>query len=63
MVVGLREVLAVLQTGTEDHWTWAQWLNAALSDEDPPRTIDALRGGRLDEVPHDAEHDAWVWNS
>lgn len=60
---GLSDVLAFLQTGTADHWTWAQWLNTALPDEDVPRAIDALRAGRLDEVLRDAEHDAWAWRS
>lgn len=53
----------VLQTGSEDHWTLAQWLNTALPYENPPRAIDALHTGRLDEVLHDVEHDAWAWNS
>lgn len=63
VVDGLSDVLAVLQTGTAGHWTWAQWLNTALPDEDVPRAIDALRAGRLDEVLRDAEHDAWAWRS
>lgn len=60
---GLSDVLAVLQTGTAAHWTWAQRLNTALPDEDVPRAIDALRAGRLVEVLRDAEHDAWAWRS
>jgi len=63
VVDGLSDVLAVLQTGTASHWTWAEWLNTALADEDVPRAIDALRAGRLDEVLRDAERDAWVWRS
>lgn len=63
VVKGLSEVLAVLQTGTADHWTWAQWLNTALPDEDPPRAIDALRAGCLEEVLRDAAHDALAWRS
>ncbi|WP_091232174.1 hypothetical protein [Microbacterium sp. 3J1] len=63
VVDGLSDVLAVLQTGTAGHWTWAKWLNIALPDKDPPRAIDALRVGRLDEVLRDAEHDAWAWRS
>lgn len=63
VVDGLSDVLAVLQTGTAGHWTWAQWLNTALSEKDVPRAIDALRAGRLDEVLLDAGHDAWAWRS
>lgn len=59
VVDGLSDVLAVLLTGTADHWTWAQWLNTALPEEDVPRAIDALLAGRLDEVLHDA----WAWRS
>lgn len=55
------DVLAVLQKGTADHWTWTQWLNTALLDEDVPRAIDVIRAGRQDEVLRDAEHDAWAW--
>lgn len=63
VVEGLSEVLAVLQSGTASRWTWAQWLNTAIPDDDPPRNIDALRAGRLDEVLRDAGHDAWAWRS
>jgi hypothetical protein len=63
LVEGLSKVLAVLRTGTASRWTWAQWLNTALPDEDPPRAIDALRAGRLDSVHRDAERDAWAWCS
>ncbi|WP_417503833.1 hypothetical protein [Microbacterium sp.] len=31
VVEGLSKVLAVLQTGTADHWTWAQWLEHCAS--------------------------------
>jgi hypothetical protein len=61
VVEGLSEVLAVLPTGTASRWTWAQWLNTAMPDDDPPRIIDALRAGRLDEVLRDAERDSWAW--
>lgn len=63
VVEGLSDVLAVLQTGTARRWAWAQWLNTALPDEDPPRAIDALLAGRLDQVLRDAQHDAWAWRS
>ena len=63
VVEGLREVLCVLETGTASRWTWAQWLNTELPDEDPPRNIQYLYDGRLDEALRDAEHDAWAWRS
>lgn len=58
VVEGLTEVLRVLETGTADPWTWAQWLNTELPGEDPPRNIQYLYDGRLDEALRDAEHDA-----
>ncbi|PCE13569.1 hypothetical protein AUC47_07060 [Microbacterium sp. SZ1] len=63
IVEGLQEVLRVLATGTADSWTWAQWLNVALPDEDPPRNITLLYEGRLEEALRDAKHDAWAWRS
>lgn len=63
VVEGLTEVLRVLKTGVNDSWTWAQWLNIPLPQEDPPRNIQRLYDGRLDEVIRDAEHDAWSWSS
>lgn len=63
VVEGLTNVLRVLQTGIADSWTWAQWLNVELPDADPPRNIDYLYAGRLDEVLRDAKHDAWSWSS
>ena len=63
VVAGLVDVLRVLQTGTSGSWTWAQWLNVALPDEDPPRNIERLRQGRLDETLRDARHVAWAWGS
>ena len=63
VVEGLREVLVVLQTGADDPWTWAQWLNAAFPEEDPPRNITLLYEGRLGEALRDARHDAWSWSS
>ena len=44
-VAGLQEVLLVLQVGVSDPWTWAQWLNVALPQEDPPRNITLLYEG------------------
>lgn len=60
---GLTQVLRILQTGTASRWTWAQWLNTELPDADPPRNIQYLYAGRLDEAIRDAGHDAWAWNS
>ncbi len=62
-VEGLTQVLHVLQTGTTSRWTWAQWLNVPLPDTDPPRNIQRLYDGSLDEVLRDAEHVAWSWGS
>lgn len=59
---GLREVLRVLQTGVNDPWTWAQWLNVPLPDEEPPRNITLLYEGRLEEALRDARHVAWAWS-
>ncbi|MCK8468266.1 hypothetical protein M0722_13785 [Microbacterium sp. KSW4-16] len=63
VVEGLQDVLRVLQTGVNDPWTWAQWLNAALPESDPPRNITLLYEGRLEEALRDARHDAWAWRS
>jgi hypothetical protein len=63
IVERLQEVLRVLATGTAGSWTWAQWLNVALPDEDPPRNITLLYEGRLEEALRDARHDAWSWSS
>ncbi|MEV8249973.1 hypothetical protein AB0O87_03480 [Microbacterium sp. NPDC076768] len=62
IVEGLQEVLRVLHAGVNDPWTWAQWLNVALPDEDPPRNIMLLCDGRLEEALRDARHDAWAWS-
>ncbi|WP_417540986.1 hypothetical protein [Microbacterium maritypicum] len=63
VVEGLTQVLRILQTGINDSWTWAQWLNVPLPDHDPPRNIQVLIDGRLDEASRDARHDAWSWSS
>lgn len=63
IVDGLEEVLRILQTGVADPWTWAQWLNTAVSDENPPRIIDALRTGDIDLVVLRARQDAASWSS
>lgn len=62
-VEGLAEVLQGLQTGIDDPWTWAQWLNTAPPNSDLPSSIEMLYRGRLDEVIRDARHDAWAWSS
>ena len=63
VVEGLTEVLRVLQTGVNDSWTWAQFLNVPLDHVDPPRVIGLLRSGRLDDALQQARHDAWTWGS
>lgn len=63
IVDGLQDVLRVLETGTAGRWTWAQWLNVALPDENPPRNITLLYEGRLEEALRDAHHDAWSWST
>nr|WP_314843376.1 hypothetical protein [uncultured Microbacterium sp.] len=65
-VEGLTEVLRILRTGVNSPWTWAQWLNTALTDEDrerQPSAIEDLRAGRLEDVLREAQHDAWAWSS
>lgn len=66
LVPGLQEVLQVLRTGTESRWTWAQWLNTRLDDEDGgelPSAIEQLAAGELEDVLLEARHDAWSWSS
>lgn len=62
IVEGLQDILLVLQTGTAGRWTWAQWLNVAVPEHDPPRNISLLYEGRLEEAIRDARHDAWAWS-
>lgn len=63
VVKGLARVLVILEMGTSDPWTWAQWLNTELPDADPPRNIQLLYDGRLEEAIRTARHDAWAWQS
>lgn len=63
VIDGLEAVLRVLQTGVDDPWTWAQWLNTSVPHDDPPRMIDALRAGHLDIVLLSARDDAASWSS
>lgn len=60
----LADVLRVLRTGVDDPWTWAQWLNTPLADEDgveQPANVERLREGQLADVLLEAEHDAAAW--
>lgn len=63
IVEGLQGILRVLETGTASRWTWAQWLNVALPEEDSPRNITLLYEGRLEEALRDARRAAWAWRS
>lgn len=63
VVAGLAEVLCILQTGTDSPWTWAQWLNVELANQDPRRNIQYLYDGRLNEAVRAAHHVAWAWSS
>lgn len=65
-VGGLADVLRVLRTGVDNQWTWAQWLNTPLTDEDgveQPTNVQRLREGQLADVLREAMHDAAVWRS
>lgn len=62
-VAGLAEILRILETGTRGRWTWAQWLNTELPDANPPRNIEYLYAGRLEEAIRDARRDAGAWSS
>lgn len=65
-VGGLADVLRVLRTGVDAPWTWAQWLNTRLTDEEgveQPANIQRLREGRLADVLLDAGHDAAAWRT
>jgi hypothetical protein len=37
LVRGLREILPVLRSGSDNPWTWARWLNAAATGGDSSR--------------------------
>ena len=63
VVAGLTEVLRILQIGKGSSWTRAQWLNVELPDSDPPRNIQRLYEGCIEEVIRDARHVAWAWSS
>ena len=64
LVRGLREILPALRSGTDDPWTWAQWLNATVpGGRDGRRHIDELADGQLEKVRADAERVARSWSS
>lgn len=61
---GLAKVLRVLRTGVNDPWTWAQWLNTPLSDENGVLQLtnaQRLREEQLGDVLREAQHDAAAW--
>lgn len=58
---GMSSVLAVLRSGIDDPWTWAQWLRAP--DCDGIAATDSLWEGHVLEVLREAERDAWAWRS
>lgn len=63
VVRGLPRVLLRLEIGIDSPWMWAQWLNAKWPDADPPRKIQYLYDGRVDEAIREARQAAWAWNS
>lgn len=63
VVKGLPRVLLILELGTDSCLMWAQWLNSEWPDADPPRKIQYLYDGRLEEAIRDAREAAWAWNS
>lgn len=63
VVKGLPRVLLILEIGCDSPLLWAQWLNAETPGADPPRNIQYLYDGRLEEAIRDARRVAWAWNS
>lgn len=63
VVKGLPAVLRILEIGSDAPWMWAQWLNVEWPDGDPPRKIQYLYDGRVEEAIRDARQVAWAWNS
>ena len=63
VVKGLPRVLPILEIGCDSPLRWAHWLNAETPSTDPPRKIQYLYDGRLDEAIRDAKHVACAWNS
>ena len=62
-VKGLPRVLLILEIGIDCPWIWAQWLNVEWPDADPPRNIQYLYDGRVEEAIRDARQVAWAWDS
>lgn len=58
---GKPSVLAVLRSGIDDPWTWAEWLNSPGCDGIV--AIDDLWEGNVLDVLREAECDAWAWRS
>jgi hypothetical protein len=59
LIPGLDQVLAILRTGIDDPWTWAQWLNTKLPDQ--PNHIEQLITGSIFTVLKDASRTAAAW--
>ncbi len=58
----LAPVLRALNSGIDDPWTWAQWLNAPVPGQaDGRRHIDELADGLAVKVLTDAERTAAAW--
>lgn len=60
-VDGLDDVLRELHRGTEDEWTWAQWLRAENPELGGSRAIDLLRDGLIRPVVENARVTADSW--
>lgn len=65
LVPGLSDVLALLRSGVDDPWTWAQWLNTPVRGGDglERRHIDRLSTGEIAGVLAAARRDAASWHS
>lgn len=63
LLPGLSSILEVLSRGIGDGWTWALWLQTAVSDElDGKSAAEWLRdGGDVEPVLQLAANDAAVW--
>ncbi|MFZ8758785.1 hypothetical protein ACO03V_15335 [Microbacterium sp. HMH0099] len=66
LVSGLAEVLTTLESGTDDPWAWAHWLNTPLAGATgrmSARPIDRLADGDLAGVVAAARFAAEAWAS
>ena len=68
VVRGMRDVLTALRVGSDDEWTWAQWLNTPVPDRasggEPGRrrrNIERMIDGELEAVVQAAERTAASW--